>query len=53
MANLQEQRREQISVPVDPDFRAALERAAQREHRTIAGFIRHVVAKALEKQVAA
>jgi hypothetical protein len=32
----QEQRRDQISVPVDRDLRAALERAAKAEHRTMA-----------------
>jgi hypothetical protein len=49
MAN-QEQRREQLSVPVDADLRAALERAAEREHRTVASFVRHTLAQALEQQ---
>ena len=38
MAQPQE-RREQISVPVDPDLRAKIERAAEVEHRTVAGQI--------------
>jgi CopG antitoxin of type II toxin-antitoxin system len=50
MATAQEHRREQISVPVDPAFRAALERAAESEHRTVANFVRHVVAQALEQR---
>ena len=32
----QQERRAQISVPVDADLRAAIERAAQAEHRTVA-----------------
>jgi hypothetical protein len=49
MAN-QEQRREQLSVPVDADLRAALKRAAEREHRTIASYVRHALTQALEQQ---
>jgi uncharacterized protein (DUF1778 family) len=49
MAKPQE-RREQISVPVDPELRAALERAAESEHRTVASYVRHVVAQALERR---
>lgn len=49
MAQPQE-RREQISVPVDPDLRAAIERAAEAEHRTVAGQIRHWIAAALAGQ---
>ncbi len=43
-------RREQISVPIDPDLRAAVERAAEAEHRTVAGQIRHWIAAALAGQ---
>lgn len=46
----QEQRREQVTVPLDPALRAALEQAASREHRSIAGLIRHIVAIALEQR---
>lgn len=46
----QEQRREQVTVPIDPGLRAALEQAAAREHRSVAGFIRHIVASALEQR---
>jgi hypothetical protein len=49
MANSRE-RREQISVPLDPAFRAAIERRAQAEHRTVANLIRHIVANDFEKQ---
>jgi hypothetical protein len=42
-----QERRKQISVPVDPDLRAAIERAAEAEHRTVAGQIRHWVMAAL------
>jgi hypothetical protein len=45
-----EQRREQLSVPVDSGLRAAVERAAEREHRTVASFVRHVIAQAVEQQ---
>ena len=46
----QDQRREQISVPVDPELRAAIERAANQEHRTVANFVRCAVARALEQR---
>lgn len=46
MANVKEAR-EQLSVQIDPDLRAALERAAKAEHRTVSGQVRHLVAKAL------
>jgi hypothetical protein len=49
MAQPQE-RREQISVPVDPDLRAAIERAADAEHRTMAGQIRYWIVAALANQ---
>lgn len=40
-------RLDQISVPVDSDLRAAIEREAQEQHRTVAGQIRHWIANAL------
>jgi len=46
MANEQE-RREQISVPVDSESRAAIERVAEQEHRTVAGQVRHWILGAL------
>jgi hypothetical protein len=42
--------REQLSVPVDAELKAALERAAKAEHRTVASLVRHLVATALENQ---
>jgi len=47
-ASAQRREREQICVPVDPGLRAAIERAAQSEHRTVASLVRHVLATALE-----
>jgi hypothetical protein len=41
--------REQLSVPVDGELKAALERAAKAEHRTVASLVRHLVATALEQ----
>jgi predicted DNA-binding protein len=49
----QKHRREQVSVPLDPALRQQLELAAQRDHRTIASYVRHVVAQALEQQTEA
>jgi hypothetical protein len=49
MANSQD-RRDQISVPLDPALRAAIKRRAAAEHRTVANLIRHIVAMALENQ---
>jgi predicted DNA-binding protein len=46
----QEQRREQITVPIDAELRQRLEQAAQRDHRTLASYVRHVVAQALEQR---
>jgi hypothetical protein len=51
MANTKE--REQLSVTLDPELRAALERAAKAEHRTVSGQVRHIVAKAFENREAA
>jgi len=41
---------EQISVRLEPALRAAVERAAQREHRTLSDQIRHLVALACAQQ---
>jgi predicted DNA-binding protein len=46
---LQERQREQITVPVDAELRQRLEQAAERDHRTIASYVRHVVTQALEQ----
>ncbi|MGH6676768.1 MAG: TA system antitoxin ParD family protein [Xanthobacteraceae bacterium] len=42
--------REQISVPIDADLHAAIESAAEAEHRTVAGQIRHWITAALASQ---
>ena len=42
--------REQLSVPVDAELKAALERAAKADHRSVANLVRHIVAQALENQ---
>jgi hypothetical protein len=47
---LQEQRREQLSIPVDRDMREALERLAERDRRTLAGYVRDRLARVLEEQ---
>jgi hypothetical protein len=52
MANMKEGR-DQLSVAIDPELRAAIERAAKAEHRTVSGQVRHIVAKALENQAQA
>jgi hypothetical protein len=49
MANAQE-RRDQVSVPIDADLRRAVEQAAAAEHRTVAGQIRHWIANGLAAQ---
>jgi hypothetical protein len=38
-------KREQISVPVDPKLREALELMAQRKDRTLASQVRHILAE--------
>jgi hypothetical protein len=45
-----QERRDQITVPLDPALRAAIERVAAAEHRTMASLVRHIVAQALETQ---
>jgi hypothetical protein len=44
------EQREQITVKLDPELLAAVERTAAEEHRTISGQVRHFVAKALAEQ---
>jgi hypothetical protein len=39
-------RREQVSVPLDAELRAFVERAAERDDRPVASWIRHLVAEA-------
>jgi uncharacterized protein (DUF1778 family) len=39
-------KRNQISVPLDPKLRELVERAAAREDRTMAGWIRRIIAEA-------
>ena len=39
-------RREQVTVPLDPALRAFVEREAEREDRTMAAWIRRLVAQA-------
>jgi hypothetical protein len=39
--------REQLSVPLSAEVRAAIERVAEREHRSTAGQVRHWVLEAL------
>jgi hypothetical protein len=47
MANKERREREQISVTLDRELRAALERAAQEEHRTLSNQVRHWIAQAV------
>jgi hypothetical protein len=39
-------RERQISVPIEPALREFIESEAQRQHRTLAGQIRHLIAEA-------
>jgi hypothetical protein len=50
MANAKRREREQVTVALDGELRAAIERAAAQEHRTLSGQIRHLVQTALERQ---
>jgi uncharacterized protein (DUF1778 family) len=50
MAQEQRREREQITVPVDPDLRAAIKLAAERDHRTVASFVRDRLARVLESE---
>lgn len=49
MADTKE-RRDQISVTLDRELRAALERAAQEQRRTLSNQARFFIAEALERQ---
>jgi uncharacterized protein (DUF1778 family) len=40
-------KRNQISVPLDPKLRELVERAAEREDRTVANYVRHLIAQAV------
>jgi hypothetical protein len=49
-------KREQVTVPLDRELREFVERVAEREDRSVAGVIRHLVAQAarrLEQEQAA
>jgi hypothetical protein len=40
---------DQLTVRLEPELRAAVERAAAREHRSLSGQIRHVIAMSFER----
>jgi len=42
-------KKDQISVPIDPELRVFFERAAEFEHRSLAGQIRHGLAEAARR----
>jgi hypothetical protein len=44
------ERREQLTIPIDPNLRREIERAAAAEHRTMAGQVRHWIAYGLAAQ---
>jgi hypothetical protein len=46
----QEQRREQLSIPIGRGMREAIERAAERDRRTVGGYVRDRLARVLEEQ---
>ncbi len=43
----------QLSIPVDPQLKAKLEAAAEREDRTLASYVRRLCTKALDEGEAA
>jgi len=45
---MSERGRRQVSVALNRELLAEVERAAQADHRTVSGQIRHLVAKAFE-----
>jgi hypothetical protein len=45
--------RRQITVPLDAELRQRLEAAAERDHRTLASYVRHIVVQSLDRQEAA
>jgi hypothetical protein len=42
-------KREQVTVPLDRELREFVERVAEREDRSVAGVIRHLVAQAARR----
>jgi hypothetical protein len=50
MTTSKERRHDQICVGLDPELRAALERAAAADHRTVSGQVRHLLATAFEQE---
>jgi hypothetical protein len=50
MASTKESRREQVTVALDGELRAAIERAAAADHRTLSGQIRYLLATMIEQQ---
>jgi hypothetical protein len=44
------QRREQVSIALDPELWATIKRVATEEHRTVSGQIRHLVMRALAER---
>jgi hypothetical protein len=45
---MKERSKDQVSVKLDPELRAAIEEVAQAEHRTVSQQIRHFVACMIE-----
>jgi hypothetical protein len=45
----EKEKADQVSVRLEPELRAAIEQAAAREHRSLSGQIRHLVATAFER----
>jgi len=43
-------KREQVTVTLDPELRAAIKGAAEAEHRSVSNQIKYFIAKALEGQ---
>jgi hypothetical protein len=39
-------KRDQLSIPIDPELRAQVAAAAARENRTVANYVRHLLARA-------
>lgn len=42
-------KRNQLSVPMTPELRELVARAAAREDRTVASYVRHLIAQAVRK----
>jgi hypothetical protein len=45
-----EKKADQVSVRLDPDMRATLERIAAQEDRTLSSQVRHLVSRALKDE---